>query len=213
VWQLPERRRARFAGTGHPGKVSSGQRLLGICIGGVRRNVANAATSGDIAVSLLLVSRTAEAMDKLNEFSGQFAEALFESFPWMREHARVEVRDGAERGVLVVEVTPAPIRPDCTLWVSTDGDEITVGFGMFHTHFDWLSSAEPDRDDPIGFIRDLVDDKILIEDWTKGGEWSGSSTLGQGEEPDLTKMAADNVVTIRSWSGRFDRTISYQGAG
>jgi hypothetical protein len=151
-------------------------------------------------------------METLNEFSAQFAESLFGSFPWMRPHARVKGFDGADAGVLVVEVTPAPIRPDCTLWVSTLADEVSVGFGMFHAHFGWPGPFDTNWEDPLDFIGDLVEDKILIEDWLKDGEWHGSSVLRLGTEPDLAKMGADTVVMIRSWSGRLDRTISYHGA-
>ena len=140
-------------------------------------------------------------MDGLDDFSRSFADALFAVVPALRDHAR------AENGVLLIDLEPGPTRQDCKFWISTDCGEITVGFGMFHMHFDW-----PDRDDvwpsnPIGFIRSVMADETLIEDWTLDGKWSGSSTLAAAEEPDLHGMEPGHVVFIRSWSGARDRTI------
>ena len=148
----------------------------------------------------------------LNDFAGDFARALFEAFPWLRDHARLHEVEGVQPGSLLVEFDPPPPRKDCTFWISTDRDEITVGFGMFHSHFEWPRAEADDWwEDPLTFIRDLTEDRVLIEDWTKDGKWSGSSTLAADAEPDISKLTTDHVVLIRSWSGRLDRTIS--GAG
>lgn len=148
----------------------------------------------------------------LNDFASAFAQALFEAFPWLRDHARLHEVEGVQPGSLVVEFDPPPPRKDCTFWITTDQDEITVGFGMFHGHFAWPRPTADDWwEDPLDFIRDLTEDRVLVEDWTKGGKWSGSSTLAADAEPDVSGLMPDHVVLIRSWSGRLDRTIS--GAG
>lgn len=140
-------------------------------------------------------------MNGLDDFSRSFADALFAAVPSLREHAR------AENGLLLIDLKPGTGRQDCEFWVSTAGEEITVGFGMFHTHFDW-----PVRDDvwlsaPIEFIQSVMADETLIEDWTLDGKWSGSGVLAADEEPDLEDMQPGHVLYIRSWSGARDRTI------
>lgn len=137
----------------------------------------------------------------LDELSRSFADALFVAIPELRAHAR------AEDGVLRIDLTPRPEGPRHAFWVWTDDEEVTVGFGMFHTHFDWSLQGPVSPDDPIGFIRSLMSDELLVEEWTLDGRWSGSSTLEASEEPDLRGLKPGHVVYLRSWSGALDREI------
>jgi len=120
----------------------------------------------------------------------------------MRDHARVE------HGHLQVRLEPGSKREDCNFWISTDDEEITVGFGiMFHEHFGWPVQDNDWQDDPIEFIRSLMSDEILIEEWTLDGKWTQSSTLAATEQPDLNGIKPGHVVYIRSWSGTHDQKI------
>lgn len=139
--------------------------------------------------------------DGLDEFSRSFADALFAEFPELRAAAKVE------NGLLQIELKPGLDRPDCVAWVSTQGGEITIGFGMFHAHFDWPARQPWPEDDPIRFLRSLMREETLIEDWTLDGRWSGSGILATDEEPDLSGMRPGHVVYVRSWSGARDRRI------
>lgn len=140
-------------------------------------------------------------MHDLDPFSRSFADALFAAIPNLRDHAR------AEHGVLSIELEPGPARPHNEFWISTDCDEITVGFGMYHTHFDWPVRDNVVPNDPIRFIQSVMADETLIEDWTLDGKWNGSGVLAAGEPPDLQGMQPGHVVHIRSWSGAHDRVI------
>jgi hypothetical protein len=140
-------------------------------------------------------------MDGLDDFSRSFADALFAAVPDLRDHAR------AEKGLLLIDLEPGPERQDCRFWISSDDAEITVGFGMFHTHFCWPLPDQWPENDPIKFIQSLMADETLIEDRTLDGKWSRSSILAATEEPDLRGMKPGSVVYIRSWSGARDRVI------
>jgi hypothetical protein len=140
-------------------------------------------------------------MDGLDDFSRSFADALFAAVPDLRDHAR------AEKAWLLIDLEPGPERQDCRFWISSDREEITVGFGMFHTHFCWPLPDQWPESDPIKFIRSLMADETLIEDWTFDDKWSGSSVLAATEEPDLRGRTPGSVVYIRSWSGALDRVI------
>ena len=140
----------------------------------------------------------------LNPFSAEFATHLFAAQPWLEEHAHLDPHPGADEGALRILYSPPPVREHCELWISTSDGEVTIGFGMFHTHFDW--PPYDDDHEPLAFLAGLLEDRTLIEDWTLDGKWSGSTTLARGEEPDLAKMEPEHVVHVRSWSGALDRT-------
>lgn len=112
-------------------------------------------------------------MKDLNRFSRRFAEALLGAFPWLSGHSRV---DPDQEGCLLVEYSPLPLREACTMWISTENDEVTIGFGMFHSHFEWpVPDGDTSGRDPLQFLRELTQDTVLIEDWTRNGQWAGSS--------------------------------------
>ena len=81
---------------------------------------------------------------------------------------------------------------------------------MFHRHFEWPRPEGDDAwEDPVSFLTDLIEERTLIQDWKKAGEWSGSSTLERGTEPDTEDMSKDNTVHVRSWTGALDRVIKH----
>lgn len=139
----------------------------------------------------------------LSEFSRSVARALLGAFPEWSRYAVVDQDAGMDPGSLRLEV-PAPADPaGNSLLVSTHNEEVTVSFGMFHTHFEW-----PEDDDhpggALGFIRDLVSDRVLIADRVENSRWVGSETLEPSEEPE---RAGDQQIFIRSWSGKLDRQL------
>jgi hypothetical protein len=140
-------------------------------------------------------------MDGLDDFSRSFADALFAVVPSLRDYAR------SENGLLLIDLMPGAERQGCKFWVSTDSEEVTVGFGMFHMHFDWPVRGAWPESDPIEFVQSVMSDKTLIEDRTFDGKWSGSSILAATEESDLQDLKPEDVIYIRSWSGARDRTI------
>jgi regulator of extracellular matrix RemA (YlzA/DUF370 family) len=140
-------------------------------------------------------------MDGLDDFSRSFADALFAAVPSLRDHAR------SENGLLLINLEPGPERQDCEFWISTDGMEVTVGFGLFHMHFDWpVRDAWPESA-PIKFVQSVMADETLIVDWTLAGKWSGSSILAAIDKTGLESMQPGHVANMKSWSGNRDRTI------
>jgi hypothetical protein len=138
--------------------------------------------------------------DALGPFARKFAVALFREFPAWREHARNDEPAGATR---VVEI-PSPRDPaGNSLWIATDNDEISVGSGMFHSHFEWPDDSDwPEG--ALGFIRDLVADRVLIADTVANRHWCGSTVITPGETPE---KGSDQIVYVRSWSGQLDREV------
>ena len=136
---------------------------------------------------------------KLNRFSHQFAEILFSQFPMLTEYSK---HDTAHPGSLLVELSAPIERPDAKLWVCTDNEEVTVGFGLYHEHFDWPSDPP---DDPMTFIRLILSDKLLIYSLYRGGKWAQSTTFKPDERLDRSSLKEGDRITILSWSGRLDK--------
>jgi hypothetical protein len=112
-------------------------------------------------------------------------------------------------GSLLVEFTPDASRLESVFYISTDNEEVTVGFDRYHSHFKWPAEYSDWRVNPLTFIDALLHDRIVVKVGEKAGKWTGSSVLEADEEPELSGMEKDHVVTLRSWSGRLDRVYTY----
>ena len=148
-------------------------------------------------------------IDKLNPFSRSFFVELSRLFPDLASKAVNDDNEKVTPGSLLVEFTPNASRPDSVFYISTDNEEVTVGFDRYHGHFEWPAEYSDWQMNPFTFIDVLLQDRILVEVWEKAGKWTGSSVLEAKEEPDLSGMEKDHVVILRSWSGRLDRVYTY----
>ena len=146
---------------------------------------------------------------KLNPFSRSFFVELSRLFPDLASKAVNDDNEKVLAGSLLIEFAPDASRPESVFFISTDNEEITVGFDHYHSHFEWPAEYSGWQMNPLTFIDALLHDRILVEVWKKAGKWAGSSALEANEEPDLSGMEKDHVVTLRSWSGRLDRVYTY----
>lgn len=90
--------------------------------------------------------------------------------------------------------------------LSTRECEITFFFSEFHSHFDWLSSADQEGmfEDFQCFLEKFLNDQILVVECYNGGQCTlGAMVENMGELPQLDA----SQVEIRSWSGKRDSTI------
>ena len=149
----------------------------------------------------------------MDELSKDFADALFREFPDWRPLARVErLESGAD--FLVVEVPPpSTAAVDSPLVVTTQGEEVSVFFDHWHTHFGWPTEMPVPNlfEDPIIFLRELVTERIVIAVWHNGQEWRGSSAHPVDDlvsKPDEFKPVSE--VRIRSWRGTFNRDPGHE---
>lgn len=151
---------------------------------------------------------------ELNTLARAFHQALVEAFPDIAARAIVDRGEGVERGSLLVRYAPDRARPECMLLITTDRGEVTVGFGMYHSHFAWPND-EPEEPalHPLAFLAALVNDRLVVEAWIKDGRWVGSRTSAPGETPDPAELAGHDLVTHRSWSGKLDREFTPAGTG
>ena len=86
-----------------------------------------------------------------------------------------------------------------------------MGFGeSFHTRFGADGDA-PDRDfyaAALGFIRDFVEEQVVLATARQDGEWLGAWGIDRRrEDPAAVEVDPGVAVAIRSWRGTWDRDL------
>ncbi|ESP90932.1 hypothetical protein [Pseudoalteromonas luteoviolacea] len=128
----------------------------------------------------------------MNKFSRNFLHLLESTYPNWQGLAR-EVN-----GYFELEIA-SPDYPELELTIDTDEEEVIIGFGKYHCHWDGLGfeNIEEEWRDVLQFIDNLITNKIQIVSWYKDGNWSGSSWVYRGEEYE-PNSAFDNIE-YTSW--------------
>ena len=158
----------------------------------------------------------------LDTYSRLALPMILAKFPDWEQFAVLAPRtDGA--GSTVDFNLPCPsVAADHGLWVSTAGEELTVGFHTHHNHF---TDYEEARLNPVQIeagldhIRDSLCERIGVVSWYRDSAFAASQTialpyldplprplagLGLGAKAD-DMFAGCHRATLRSWRGRFDR--------
>jgi hypothetical protein len=154
--------------------------------------------------------------------SQTFAAALFQRFPWLREHAEVEIQPGQDTGTLYLSV-PAPSGNDrvgILLWME-DGTP-SLMFGGWHTHADcWLDdSALQEPSGVEGLVRlleGILEDRFLLCEDVGAPEPHFPTLLNASDQAalldELTSPYGTGRVRLLSWSGRLDRELGAEDFG
>lgn len=141
--------------------------------------------------------------------NADFLDALKAHFPQWLEHVRILRDEDAGENFLELSIPdPTGLAHEHPFEISTWGEEITVSFGGFHTHFPWPDGFDgsDNRGRVMEFLQALLNEDIIITSvWTEG-RMKLSSTARPG---DLTKFAdvpaGDHELRIASWRGTYDR--------
>jgi hypothetical protein len=150
--------------------------------------------------------------DALNPFSRRFADVLFQTYPDWQQYVDLDPWPNHDPGCFVVWV-PSPADPDRQLWVGTDGDEITVGFGPeWHSHYGTWTGASEEKSfgEALSTIAGILAGRLIVATGMKRGEPRVSSLIATDEEPDFGSLPLEQVV-FSSWSGTHDRTLKPPG--
>ena len=148
-------------------------------------------------------------LEKLNDHSRQFARMLFREWPEWMACARFDPFEEFEKEALLVEV-PRPVDGSRHgLFVTTSEWEVAVGFGEnFHRRFG-ASDGEETGDfyeAAIAFIRDFVNEEVVVATAHQDGEWLGAWHVDlRREDLDAVEVEPGVDLTIRSWLGTHDR--------
>ncbi len=138
-------------------------------------------------------------------YSERFLAFLAREAPGWRALARADDEDA---GAYMVEVESPNENASASLWISTQDEEITVGFDAFHSHFEtWHFESEVVAfSEALALAKDIVTEKQVVASWWKDEKWSGSQLIARGEEVNRSERTpADTCLRIRSWTGKYDR--------
>jgi hypothetical protein len=141
----------------------------------------------------------------MDAFSERFVTALRSRLPGLLAHLH-SAPDGES-----IELRLAAPSGHGELFVTTEGEEVTVSFGPWHGHFEELYYWPDDspKGEPfervLALIADFMRDLIVIRVWTKGGHYAGSMPWHwwYGEEASRTDFRGDHCSML-SWTGRGD---------
>lgn len=146
----------------------------------------------------------------LTSYSKRFSEFLRRKAPDLHGAMRPAVdKDGKPTGFLLGELPAPNARASTPLWITTEDDEITVGFDAFHTHFaawDGPTSEEQSFAGAISLARDIIAERALVASWWLEEKWSGSQLVEPGFTPERPQFVAGEAIPrVRSWSGVRDQ--------
>ncbi|QVK19052.1 hypothetical protein KHQ81_04925 [Mycoplasmatota bacterium] len=136
-------------------------------------------------------------LDKLNKFSLEYANMLFLEFPILRDFSKVDNDDGEY--YFYIEYPCADNKN--YLYISTDDDEITIGFGFYHDHFyDFIES--------INFINDIINEKIVVVKCEQDSKWTKSYCV------DVNNLSSETINVVKcdtkyilSWKGTYNKIL------
>jgi hypothetical protein len=137
--------------------------------------------------------------DMLSQLSRVFCDQLFAAYPEWRPYCRPWTDDP---GAVVIEV-PSPV-PGRSLFCDTIDGEVTIGYDHWHTHFGSYPdlSAEEAVAEALEWIRNILDEKTLIQVDYREGTWEGSSSIEPGSDIALSPGVKTQIL---SWTGRLDK--------
>ncbi len=141
-------------------------------------------------------------------------------FPDWEPLARVMPRPDGAGGTVEFAVPCPSAAVESGLRISTADEELSVGFHTHHTHFaehDHRASAEKIQAG-LDHAADILSERLGVVSWYCGDALAGSRMVALPHAAPLPGLLDDvratalagiveecDRVTLRSWSGRFDR--------
>jgi hypothetical protein len=166
------------------------------------------------------MTQESEALDEpvLSPASSSFLRKLLHQLPDLRECARMERITGIEGWHLLVE-RPSPSGDadrGLVIWMDK-GDDVSVGFGGWHTHAGWRNARDAPVDDEAAMLHliegILADRFVLLQDARDSNP--ERADLIDLQDPDalideLTAEWSSGRARILTWTGRGDRDVNLQ---
>lgn len=142
----------------------------------------------------------------MDDFSQRFVDALGLRLPWLLPHVQL----ASDSESIELRMTAPSGHGD--LFVSTSGEEVTVGFGIWHGHFNELefwASDDSARGEPfervLSLLADFLRDLVVIQVWTKEGRYTSSGPWHWWYSSDACRAdCLGDHYSMLSWTGRGD---------
>jgi hypothetical protein len=158
---------------------------------------------------------------ELDDYSRFAVSIILARFPQWEAFATLTPQPDGLGSIVAFNVPCPSPAVEQGLWVSTADEELSVGFHTHHNHFtDYENRLNLARIEAgLSHAADIIDDRVGVVSWYHGTTLAGSRSLGlphSGPLPGLldgmgavAELAGHfshcDRVTLRSWSGRFDR--------
>jgi hypothetical protein len=140
--------------------------------------------------------------------NADFLDLLKAHFPEWLEHVRTLRDEDAGQDFLQLTIPdPFWITHEHPLEVSTWGEEITVSFGDYHTHFPWPEGFDgsDSRDRVMDFLKALLSEELIIASvWTENRMKLSSTTHPTDLATFADLPAGDHELCIASWQGTYN---------
>ena len=149
-------------------------------------------------------------LSELDEYSRIAVPFILARFPEWKPFASPTPRpDGLGATVNFNVPCPSP-HVESGLWVSTDDEELSVGFHTHHSHFTDYDDRTNFRQIEAGLEQAAayLEDRSGVVSWYEGDRMVGSTSADLPLDGPLPRIFSDDFGsrgTLRSWSGKFDR--------
>lgn len=153
----------------------------------------------------------------LDTYSRLAVPLILARFPGWEAFAKVEPRPDGVGGVVEFNIPCPSQNVEHGLWVSTDNEELSIGFYTHHDHFTDYNDRTHVASIEAGveYAADIVAERVGVVSWYRGDGFAGSSSVDLPHAGPLRMLgvgwpftwifAGCERVTLRSWLGRFDR--------
>jgi hypothetical protein len=141
----------------------------------------------------------------LTEFSKKVSNQFFECLPQLKEFATAPEEN--DEGAFSIKIIPPFSVVEYPLSIDTYGEEVTVAFDAYHAHFNEFKE-ESEYGDALSFIKNIISEQFAVVSFWHNEQWCGSSLLEICNLPSNNEnYPYANLIKIRSWSGKLDKTI------
>lgn len=153
-------------------------------------------------------------LDTLDEVSRDFATYIAEHKPdWLAYARLLPLDENSNLHHLEIEFpNPPGTEGQESLWISTYGEEVTIGMDAHHAHFPWPTdyNGEDGRLAAMEHVDALMNEELVIVSLWEG-DWARSSFYEMPEKAMRYKELPDapHELRIRSWRGKYNRTLRF----
>lgn len=148
------------------------------------------------------------ADDSAQTINADFLHYVETCFPqWLQCVRRLKDEDSGEDYVELTVPDPVGATHERPLEISTWGEEVTVTFGDFHTHFPWPTGHDgsDSRDRVTAFIHALLNEELAIASvWTEGRMRLSSTVRPESVALYPRAKVSDHELRITSWRGTYN---------
>lgn len=147
----------------------------------------------------------------LTDYSKRFLKYLETNAPDIHRAIQPATdKQGRPVGFLIAKIEAPNRNVNAPLSISTEDDEITIGFDAFHAHFGAEESTDSNAESftkALSLVREIMAERVLVVSWWLDGKWAGSQVANVGVSPTRPAYVdAKAALRVRSWTGQKDES-------